>query len=237
MTDAFGNIDSVVNVENFRGSEFDDDVTGDSAANVFLGFAGDDLLRGMGGNDDLQGYSGNDTLDGGAGHDGLYGAVGNDIMSGGAGDDTLWGGDGADAIEGGTGRDFLFGGTGDDVLRGDDGVDFLFGNDGDDTLLGGAGDDVLRGDSGADRFVFSSILDGNDVIADFDSAQGDVVDFDALFDSLGVAEGDRAGALDFSDSAAGITVAVTTADASFSVTFSGLDAFSLADMDQVVLSD
>jgi Ca2+-binding RTX toxin-like protein len=131
--------------------------------------------------------------------------------------------------------DFVVGSDLGDLIDGGDGSDALYGNGGDDTLIGGAGDDVLRGDAGADRFVFTSILDGNDVIADFDFAEGDVVDFDALFDSLGIAEGDRAGALDISDSAAGITVAVTTADASFSVTFSDLDTFSLANVDQVVL--
>ncbi len=133
--------------------------------------------------------------------------------------------------------DFLVGSDLSDLIDGGDGSDALYGNGGDDTLIGGAGDDVLRGDDGADRFVFISILDGNDVIADFDFAEGDVVDFDALFDSLGIAEGDRAGAMDIFSGGGDSTIAVTTADASFSVTFSDLDSFSLANVDQVVLSD
>ena len=69
--DLFGfpiTIASGVVIENFVGSDGDDDITGNDAANY---------LRGMRGNDTLQGNGGDDTIDGGAGldtvtYDGLF---------------------------------------------------------------------------------------------------------------------------------------------------------------------
>lgn len=122
--------------------------------------------------------------------------------------------------------DFLVGGNGFDLIDGGASDDLLFGNGGNDRLIGGGGDDMLRGDAGADRFVFESPLDGHDVIADFDPVEGDVVDLDALFDSLGTDVAAREGALSFADTADGLSMTVAGA-ADFSVTFSGWDVASM----------
>jgi Ca2+-binding RTX toxin-like protein len=102
--------------------------------------------------------------------------------------------------------DFLVGGDLAELIDGGEGDDLLFGNGGDDTLAGVEGDDTLRGGDGADRFM----LDGNDVIADFSVADGDILDLEAGLGSIA-----------FADSAAGL--AMTVADA-FTVTLVGLDS-------------
>jgi Ca2+-binding RTX toxin-like protein len=62
---------NVSGIENIRGTEQGDLLTGDGNANVIEGGAGTDTLRGGGGNDTIFGGLGNDTMNGGAGDD-LY---------------------------------------------------------------------------------------------------------------------------------------------------------------------
>ena len=57
--------DNATGFENVMGSAYDDELTGNGAANVLTGGAGDDELDGMGGNDTLEGGAGADELDGG----------------------------------------------------------------------------------------------------------------------------------------------------------------------------
>src|SRR5690606_32383433 len=103
-------IDTVVRVENVRGSAFDDEIRGDNGANVLQGMDGDDFLSGRGGND---------SLAGGNGHDILRGNGGSDVIEGGAGDDTMNGGPGVDVFVFRPGADH-------DVIRGfADGQDIL----------------------------------------------------------------------------------------------------------------
>jgi len=73
---------------------------------------------------------------------------------------------------GARGRDLLIGNALDNVLLGGGGADTLIGGDGNDTLDGGRGRDILIGGLGADIFVYSG---GNDVIRDFNAAEGDVL--------------------------------------------------------------
>lgn len=112
-----------------------------------------------------------------AGPDARSGGEGPDVMLGRGGDDTLDGQGGNDTLNGGTGNDILVGGAGDDIL---------IGGTGNDTLAGGAGSDTLTGGAGADRFVYgiqstpgdpSSLLgtSGDDLIADYQVAEGDVL--------------------------------------------------------------
>ena len=61
---------------------------------------------------------------------------------------------------------------GDERAFGFAGNDTLVGGDGDDTLDGGTGNDTLTGGAGADTFIYSG---GNDVITDFNAAEGDVM--------------------------------------------------------------
>jgi VCBS repeat-containing protein len=128
--------DTLVNIQNVIGSNYNDNLTGNNVANVLSGGDGDDTLSGNGGND---------TLDGGAGVDHLYGGDGNDTLYGGAGDDTLYGDEGNDILYGGTGVDHLYGGAGDDILDGGDDNDFLYGGAGNDTFIGGGGADAMDG--------------------------------------------------------------------------------------------
>ena len=80
--------------------------------------------------------------------------------------------------------------VGFDTIFGSDASDTLtvIGTDGDDILHGGMGQVVMTGGAGADTFVFDetalSDLDVADVITDFNSDEGDVLDVTALLDSL-----------------------------------------------------
>ena len=82
---------TVSDIENIRGSAFDDTLAGTRYDNV---------LDGLGGNDSLYGGpgGGDDTLRGGPGQDRLYGGVGDDILEGGAGADELYGGPGSNTL-------------------------------------------------------------------------------------------------------------------------------------------
>jgi Ca2+-binding RTX toxin-like protein len=71
-TDSFGNTDTLLNIENVRGSAFDDTIIGDEGDNMLFGQAGNDDLRGGGGNDYFDTSVGTgeaDSVDGGAGDD------------------------------------------------------------------------------------------------------------------------------------------------------------------------
>lgn len=74
--------------------------------------------------------------------------------------------------------DTILGRAGDDTLSGLDGNDTLSGDAGADTLYGGDGLDILIGGTGADTFVFedASALNDVDVIADFSTSDGDMID-------------------------------------------------------------
>jgi Ca2+-binding RTX toxin-like protein len=113
------------------------------------------------------------------------------------------------AESGSEASDFLVGEDGAELIDAGAEDDLLFGNGGNDTLVGGGGDDTMRGGDGGDRFV----LDGDDVIADFSVAEGDVLDLQAVLDD----PADIA----FADSAAGLSM--TVAD-TFTVTLVGLDS-------------
>ena len=135
------------------------------------------------------------------GNDIVTGDRGNDTIDGGGGDDTLLGGRGADTIFGGEGDDVIFGGRGNDAIDGGSGNDLIEGGIGSDTIIGGEGDDEMATDgnnSSGDRFVYTSALDGNDIIDEFDNVTGsrggvhDTVDLDGLFDSLGATFDDAA---------------------------------------------
>ncbi|MDJ0716024.1 MAG: chondroitinase-B domain-containing protein [Prochloraceae cyanobacterium] len=171
--------DTLRNIENLRGSDFNDTFTGDNNNNIIYGFDGNDRLQGLGGNDTLYGGDDNDTIEGGIGNDVLQGNENNDSVSGGAGNDTVSGGLGNDTVEGGSGINFLNGDLGDDSVVGGDLNDTVIGDTGKDTLLGGAGIDSLDGgfdndsiDGGANSdFLAGSTGDdtlnggsGNDVI-------------------------------------------------------------------------
>jgi len=120
-TDSFGDTDTLIRIEDVRGTDFADSLSGDDEDNNFEGEGGNDTLSGAGGNDELFGEGGDDLINGDAGNDFVEGGDGDDTIHGGADDDNLRGGDGNDSILGGDGRDDLTGGAGDDTLDGGSG--------------------------------------------------------------------------------------------------------------------
>jgi Ca2+-binding RTX toxin-like protein len=119
--DAVG--DTILNIENLIGSQFNDTLAGNDGDNLIVGLAGNDVLYGGKGKDTLYGGDGQDSLAGGEGDDFLFGEAGNDSLKGDSGNDSLSGGDGADTLDGGDGEDILIGGTGADILNGGKGND------------------------------------------------------------------------------------------------------------------
>jgi len=159
--------DSYNSIEWVFGSDFDDNLTGDTGANRLYGEDGNDTLNGAAGNDRILGGEGNDTINGGDGVDVLFGQEGDDIMSGGAGNDFFYGGAGADSFDGGVGFDTV------NYLNLSSGVSFdmtttgLTGEAMGDTyvsierVLGTGFDDVMRGSNGNDVLLGNG---GNDYI-------------------------------------------------------------------------
>ena len=132
------------------GSDFNDTLFGDSAANWIDGGEGNDTIDARGGDDSVFGSEGDDVLIGGEGDDTLAGGEGDDELRGDGGADDLAGEDGVDELVGGTGGDTLNGGVGNDSVRGEDGDDAIDTGDGDDTIDAGNGDDVVDAGTGND---------------------------------------------------------------------------------------
>jgi Ca2+-binding RTX toxin-like protein len=104
VTGGEGN-DTVLSIENARGSKFNDTIVGGASANDLRGNNGNDTVKGAGGNDVLRGGNGADVISGGNGNDKLLGEAGNDRLFGEAGNDRHNGGTGFDRCNGGTGFD------------------------------------------------------------------------------------------------------------------------------------
>jgi len=88
---------------------------------------------------------------------------------------------------GGKGNDLIFGNDVSNQLRGGGGRDTIYGGEDCDWLEGGKGGDRLWGGDGADRFVFTAFEPkARDIIMDFDSGGGDVIDLSAVDAKKGV---------------------------------------------------
>jgi Ca2+-binding RTX toxin-like protein len=164
--------DTLIDIENLTGSDFNDVLTGNGQGNVLIGGTGDDSLAGGAGDDTLEGGIGNNLLNGGDGVDtASYEHAGSGVTvnltiataqnTGGAGNDRLA------SIENVTGS------AHGDTLTGNQLANVLIGGAGNDTIDGGAGNDTLRGDTGTNTFVFG-VNFGHDTIKDFQLMQ-DVV--------------------------------------------------------------
>ncbi|SEI17421.1 Ca2+-binding protein, RTX toxin-related [Rhizobium tibeticum] len=190
--------DRIDGFENVSATAYDDVITGDDAANLLHGGAGDDVL--IGGESD-------DLIDAGEGDDIVQmapAAPGSDD-----GDDEYDGGDGVDTLDlgallqavladieeryvegeevgrdtivdfeiirGGGGNDHLKGGQGSDILHGAAGNDRLVGRGDDDILVGGDGHDHIEGNDGDDIYVVvlsADLLSGSDGDDTFDGGSG-----------------------------------------------------------------
>jgi len=154
--------DTLVSIENFTGSRFNDIITGDGGNNVITGGVGFDVLSGFRGDNHIIGGAGNDFITGGSGADIIDGGAGNSDFARYNSSDTgvtidLEAGTASGGHAEGdvlTGIEFLFGSSHNDSLTGDANNNSLLGHIGDDTLDGGAGIDKLFGGAGADTFVF-----------------------------------------------------------------------------------
>ncbi|TCS49914.1 hemolysin type calcium-binding protein [Primorskyibacter sedentarius] len=178
--------DTLISIEQLQGSNNgSDSLTGSTANNTLVGWAGNDFLDGAAGDDILAGGAGNDTLVGLTGNDVLNGGAGIDTASyyaasggvtvnlanngaqavgGGAGTDTLisieqlqGSNNGGDTLTGSTANNTLVGWAGNDALDGAAGNDTLAGGAGNDILIGGEGNDLLNGGLGYD---FASYYSG-----------------------------------------------------------------------------
>ena len=90
--------DTLFQIENVTGSDFDDIITGGSTVNILAGGAGNDIINADDDDDILNGNDGDDVLNGERGDDTIFGDAGDDIINGGRGDDTMTGGDGQDTF-------------------------------------------------------------------------------------------------------------------------------------------
>ncbi|NDP59691.1 MAG: calcium-binding protein, partial [Oxalobacteraceae bacterium] len=136
--------DTLLNIENLTGTDFNDVLSGDAGANILSGGAGDDVLAGGLGADTLIGGDGRDI----ASYAGAGAAVTVSLLagSGTAGEAT---GDVLTGIEDLTGSQY------DDSLTGDALANRLDGGAGNDILEGGAGADVLTGGAGSDTASYA----------------------------------------------------------------------------------
>ncbi|WP_419546518.1 calcium-binding protein [Microcystis sp.] len=72
-----------------------------------------------------------------------------------------------DNVIGTSGNDTIIGDFQANILNGSSGNDLIGGSDGNDTLVGGFGSDFLGGGNGANTFIYNSVFEGVDFIADF----------------------------------------------------------------------
>ncbi|MCX7374026.1 MAG: VCBS domain-containing protein, partial [Alphaproteobacteria bacterium] len=174
-TGGFAAGDSFVSLNNLSGSNFGDQVIGNSLNNLILGLDGNDTLLGQVGDDTLEGGNNNDILLGGTGADVIDGGAGFDIaaywnattaITLDMADMTVNTGEAAgdsfvsieqinatafaDSVSGDGAANSIYGGNGNDTLVGRAGNDLLSGDAGDDSLLGGEDADTLQGGAGND---------------------------------------------------------------------------------------
>ncbi len=175
--------DTLVDIENLVGSNFNDDLTGNAGHNVLTGRAGNDILRGWSGADTMIGGLGNDTY--------LVENVGDIVTENlNQGTDTVSSRltytlpanverlilTGTSAING-TGNGLA------NVITGNSAANQLNGGSGNDTLDGGLGNNRLTGGNGNDIFKFTT-KNHVDIIADYNVANDTMQLENSIFTAL-----------------------------------------------------
>jgi|GEM_PF-2698621 len=149
VRDGTGDIDTLIAVEDIVGSQFDDQILGDTGENFMAGDVGNDFISGRSEDDFIRAGDGRDTINGGAGFDTLsYTRTDGDI-------DTF---SNIAHINSSEFDDTLLGDNQDNIMSAFDGDDLLRGGRGDDMLVGGVGNDTLMGGHGSD---FASYFSSN----------------------------------------------------------------------------
>src|SRR5262245_17842465 len=177
------------------GAQANDDIMGNSLANMLVGDKSNNSMYGYEGNDTINGGSGADRMLGGADDDIYYVDNAGDVVSeAGTGSDTVrstisfdMNADGSNVI-GSIENLRLNGkaitGTGnglDNVIFGNNSANKLSGNGGDDVIFGGAGNDTMSGGAGHDTFCRSALSEGKDTSSDFHVGRsGDTLDIDSV---------------------------------------------------------
>ncbi|MDF2231053.1 calcium-binding protein [Albimonas sp. CAU 1670] len=175
-TDGFGDTDTLANIENVRGTNFDDMIIGD---------AGDNRLRGYGDDDMFVGGAGDDEIDGGVDSWDEYDMVDYRAEGGGGGVNVN--------LATGVATD-TFGDTDTlisiEEVRGTDQDDVMVGNAYDNWFELGAGDDSVDGGAGAfDQVAYHSETGGAGVSVDL--ALGTATDTYGDTDTIANIEGVR----------------------------------------------
>jgi Ca2+-binding RTX toxin-like protein len=175
--DGTGGTDTLVGVENLRGSEFNDVFIGNAESNSFEGRGGNDSMEGGDGDDTFTGAAGNDTLVGGGAltydyviYTGASSAVTVNLATN-SGSGASEGNDSLVGVEG-----VIASGHADN-LTGDANRNYLRGNGGNDTLDGGgdldiADHSVAPGAVVVDLAAGTSVGDGSDVLISIERAFG-----------------------------------------------------------------
>ncbi len=167
-TKADGTTDTLSNVENIVGSNFDDTLYGSIGDNSIWGGSGNDQLYGQDGNDLIYAGLGADLVDGGGGFDYVdYShAQGGGVIVNLALSQAIEADGSIDTL---TGIENVKGSQGDDNLTGDMSGNSLYGGDGSDIFRGNAGNDLYYGEGGNDYFFADQGSDGVDGGAGIDN--------------------------------------------------------------------
>jgi Ca2+-binding RTX toxin-like protein len=164
-TDSFGDIDSLINIEDVVGTDFADYIVGDGADNQLNGGGGDDTLIGGAGNNNLNGDGGSDQLLGGSQDDWMVGGAGNDHFEGGTGWNNIVYIEEQNGVGAGVTFDWVNGTSTDSFgntdtfaninsVHGTNSVDTFIGNADENTFHGYAGNDIIIGGGGRDVVHF-----------------------------------------------------------------------------------
>jgi Ca2+-binding RTX toxin-like protein len=189
--------DTLFQVENLTGSNFNDTLTGDSVANTLNGGIGADSMNGGLGHDIyVVDNTGDIASEVAGGIDTVLSSVMHtlsvnmeNLTSTGVAAISGTGNFRANVITGNSSASTLNGAAGDDTMSGGSGDDTMNGGDNNDTMNGGVGAGTLTGGLGLDRFDFNFISDSlpgifsHDHITDFagnGAAAGDVIDLSGI---------------------------------------------------------
>lgn len=166
--------DTLNSIEGLLGSDFNDVLYGNNAANSINGGAGADTIYGRDGSDGISGSDGNDLIDGGASNDWMTGGTGNDTYYvdntldvvtefAGAGTqdtiiatvnvrlDTTTTAMGVEhVVLQGTAGLTAVGSATYNIITGNTGNNYIAGYNGNDTISGGSGNDTVFGGDGKD---------------------------------------------------------------------------------------